>query len=333
MITLQNNTPLNFALIGCGRISRDYLQAVASIPECRLVCVSDICEQAIQSVAERYECKTYPDYHKILEDNHIDAVVICTPPNTHAEITTFFIENDIHVLCEKPFALNSRDAEAMMKLSEGNGRLLMMASKFRYVDDIIKAKDIVDSRILGDIILFENMFCSKVDMRDRWNSNKEISGGGVLIDNGSHSVDIARFLLGPIVEVQAEEGKRAQKLQVEDTSRLYFRTQSGVAGIMDLSWSIHKEKEYYIALYGTEGVLSIGWKGSEYKQSEKPEWIRFGSGYDKIAAFKSQIENFIGSIRGREVPLINAKDGLESVKVIEAAYESMSMNKWVEVKP
>lgn len=208
----------------------------------------------------------------------------------------------------------------------------MMASKFRYVEDVIKAKGIVDSGILGDIVLFENVFCSKVDMKERWNSKKEIAGGGVLVDNGSHSVDIARFLLGPVIKVQTEEGKRVQKLEVEDTTRLYFRTKSDVMGAVDLSWSIHKEQESYVDLFGTEGALSIGWRCSKYRQSEKLHWVNFGKGYDKLAAFSAQIRNFIDSIKGRAMPLINATDGLESVKVIEAAYKSSSINKWVEVQ-
>ncbi|MFX0198871.1 MAG: Gfo/Idh/MocA family protein [Candidatus Hodarchaeota archaeon] len=328
----QENASLNFALIGCGRISQTYLQAIVSVPECRLKGVSDIRKEAAQSVADQYGCRAYSDFRQVLEGNRIDAVIISTPPNTHAEIATFFLENGIHVLCEKPFALNSKDAGLMVRKAEEKGCLLMMASKFRYVEDIIKAKGIVKSGILGDIILFENVFCSKVDMRARWNAEKEIAGGGVLIDNGSHSVDIARFLLGPIVKVQAEEGKRVQKLEVEDTSRLYFRTESDIIGAVDLSWSIHKEQESYIDLYGTEGVLSIGWKCSKYRQSEKLNWVRFGNGYDKISAFERQIKNFVGTIKGVEMPLINATDGLESVKVIEAAYRSANVNKWVEVE-
>jgi len=331
-MTYQKNAPLNFALIGCGRISQVYLQAFASIPECRLKCVSDLCQQAMQNAVGEYACKDYTDFRQILDENHIDAVVVCTPPNTHMEIATFFMENGVHVLCEKPLALNAKEAETMVKMGAGNGCLLMMASKFRYVDDIIKAKSIIESGILGDILLFKNAFCSKVDMKDRWNSKKEISGGGVLIDNGCHSVDIARYLLGPIVKVQAEEGKKVQQLEVEDTSRLYFRTQSNVMGVVDLSWSIPMEKESYIYLYGTKGVLSAGWKSSKYKQNGKIDWIHFGSGYDKISAFRRQICNFIGSIKGTEIPLINGEDSFQSVKVIEAAYKSASMNKWVEIK-
>lgn len=332
MTPKKKKAPLHFCLIGCGRIAQTHIQALTSVPECRLKGVADVRQKVAQSVAEQVGCKAYAEYQQVLDGNHIDAVVISTPPNTHADIAMFFLENGVHVICEKPFALNSKEAALMVKKAEDKGCVLMMASKFRYVDDIIKAKGIVESGILGDIVLFENVFCSKVDMRDRWNSKKEIAGGGVLIDNGCHSLDIARYLLGPIAKIQAEEGKRVQGLQVEDTSRLYFRTESRVMGAIDLSWSIHKEQESYIDLYGTEGALSIGWKCSKYRQSEKLDWIKFGSGYDKLSAFSRQIQNFIGTIKGEEMPLINATDGLESVKVIEAAYKSLHMNKWIEVK-
>ena len=328
----QGNASLNFALIGCGRIAQTHLEAIAANPECKLKGVADVRKRAAKSVAEQFDCKAYSDYHQVLDGNQVDAVVICTPPDTHAEISTFFLENGVHVLCEKPLALSIEDATLMVDTAEKKDCLLMMASKFRYVDDLIKAKGVVDSGILGDIVLFENVFCSKVDMRDRWNANKNVAGGGVLVDNGSHSVDIARYLFGPIAMVQAEEGKRVQKLEVEDTARLYFRTESEAMGAVDLSWSLFKERESYIELFGTEGVLSIGWKCSKYRQSEKLDWVVFGKGYDKLACFSKQLENFVGCLKGRELPVITAIDSLESVKVIEAAYQSMNINKWVKVE-
>jgi len=332
MTKTTSKDSLNFALVGCGRISQTYLEAIAANPECRLEAAADIRKEAVISVADQNGCKAYTDYQQVLDGNHIDAVVICTPPDSHAEISTFFLKNGIHVLCEKPLALTSEQATTMVNTAEENDCLLMMASKFRYIDDLIKAKGVVDSGILGDIVLFENVFCSKVDMRDRWNSDRDVAGGGVLIDNGSHSVDIARYLLGSITKVQADEGKRFQQLEVEDTARLDFRTASGTMGAIDLSWSLYKERESYIELFGTEGVLSIGWKCSKYRQSEKLDWVIFGKGYDKQAAFRRQLKNFVGSIKGKDLPLITAMDSLESVKVIEAAYKSMSMNKWVEVR-
>jgi len=332
MTPAKKNYQLRIALIGCGRISQTHLQAISTLQDlCQLKAVSDVRESAAISVAEQYGCKAFADYRQVVDGDKIEAVIIASPPSTHAEIAMFFLEQGIHVLCEKPLAIRVADAEQMVKKASERDCRLMMASKYRYVDDVIKAKGIVESGILGDVMLFENVFCSKVDMRDRWNAQKQIAGGGVLVDNGCHSVDIARYLLGPIEKVQAEEGRRVQKLEVEDTARLYFRTKSDTMGAVDLSWSIHKEQESYVNLYGTEGVLSIGWKCSKYRQSEKMHWIPFGKGYDKNVAFSSQIKNFIGAIRGKEAPLITPNDGLESVRVIETAYRSMQTNKWIEV--
>jgi len=329
--TKKVNEPLNFALIGCGGIAQTHLLAIDEVSEAKLIAVADVNEEAAQLAADQYKCTASKDYRSLLNGKTIDAAVICTPPNTHAEIANFFLKKGVHVLCEKPFALNSKQAMLMVKTAEENDCLLMMASKFRYVEDIIWAKSLIASGILGEIVLFENVFCSHVDMKNRWNSNRELAGGGVLIDNGSHSIDIARFLLGPLVKVQAEKGRNVQGLEVEDTAHIYFKTHLDTQGVIDLSWSIHKERDSYVEIFGTQGVLSIGWKTSKYRQSETLKWVEFGTGYDKLGAFKRQLENFVASIKGRENPLITSIDGLESVRAIEASYKSMDKDKWVVV--
>jgi len=207
----------------------------------------------------------------------------------------------------------------------------MMASKFRFVDDVVRAKGMLQSGFLGKPVLFENIFCSRVDMSKRWNSRKRISGGGVLVDNGTHSVDIARFLLGPIAYVQAQFGFQIQDIAVEDTATLYLRSTGGVMGTVDLSWSINKEVDSYINIYGTEGTACIGWRESKYKLYEKDKWETFGKGYDKLESFLNQINHFIDCIIYRKKPIISALDGLESVRVIETAYWSSRVNKWMKV--
>jgi predicted dehydrogenase len=239
----------------------------------------------------------------------------------------------VHVLCEKPLTIQLADAKALVQAVQQAPRVLMMASKFRFVDDVVKAKGIIDAGILGRVVLFENVFCSRVDMRNRWNSKKAIAGGGVLFDNGTHSVDIARFLVGPIVTVQAQHGIQVQDIEVEDTCRVYFQSATGVMGSIDLSWSIHKDTDSYINVYGTEGSLSIGWRESKYRQHEKLHWVVFGEGYNKQQAFLSQLRHFLRCVRGVEQPLLSPLDGLESVRVIEAAYRSSQVNKWMELEP
>jgi predicted dehydrogenase len=154
----------------------------------------------------------------------------------------------------------------------------------------------------------------------------------VLIDNGTHSVDIMRYFLGPIAEVQVVEGKRSQGLSVEETIRIFVRSESGVLGSIDLSWSINKELDSYINIYGSQGTIQVGWKESKYRQSSSRDWIVFGKGYNKVQAFTSQIDNFAGAIRGEEALLITAEEALGSVEVIEAAYADLRRHHWTPVK-
>jgi predicted dehydrogenase len=169
-------------------------------------------------------------------------------------------------------------------------------------------------------------------MASRWNSRRKMSGGGVLIDNGCHSVDVARFLLGPIERVQAQFGRQLQPLEVEDTARLLFIARSGAMGSVDLSWSLEKNVTSYVRLYGSRGTLEIGWRTSRYRLEGEEKWTVFGTGYDKLAAFQSQLRNFARTILGTEAPLITTEDALQSVLVIDAAYRSASADKWIQVK-
>src|SRR2546422_4529118 len=161
-----------------------------------------------------------------------------------------------------------------------------MGSKFRYVDDVIRAKSIVMSGILGEIILFENAFTARVDMSSRWNSDAAISGGGVLIDNGSHAVDLMRYFLGPLADVQVVEGKRVQALPVEDTVRIFVHSVSGVMGSIDLSWSLNKELDSYLNIYGSHGPSPIGWGESKHRQASSRDWVAVRHAYHQAAAIR-----------------------------------------------
>jgi predicted dehydrogenase len=322
---------VRFAMVGAGAISQSYAQAFESCTSAALVAVADVRPEAAKALAQGFGCPSYDSYQAMAAAETFDAAIVCTPPATHPEITSFLLGRGTHVLCEKPLAIDTVSATQMLEASRRSGAKLTMGSKFRYVDDVIRAKSIVASGILGEIVLFENAFTARVDMSTRWNSNPKISGGGVLIDNGAHSIDIIRYFLGPIADVQVIEGKRIQGLNVEDTVRVFARSTSGVMGNIDLSWSINKELDSYINIFGSNGTISVGWKESKYRQSSSRDWIVFGKGYNKVQAFRSQIENFARSIRGDETLLITAEDALASVQVIEAAYASLKQQNWVAV--
>jgi len=322
---------LRFGMIGAGAIAQAYAEAFRNWDVARLVAVADIRPEAAKALAEGIGCQSYSSYSAMAKKEKLDAVVVCTPPVTHPKICLDFLERKVHVLCEKPLSIDVKNAKLMVETARSAQVKLTMASKFRYVEDVIRAKSIVASGILGEIVLFENAFTSRVDMSLRWNAESKISGGGVLIDNGTHSVDLMRYFIGPLAEVQVVEGKRVQGLAVEDTVRIFVRSISGVMGTIDLSWSINKELDSYINIYGSHGTVFVGWKESKYRQSSSRDWVVFGNGYDKVQAFRSQINNFSKAIRGEENLLITAEDALASVEVIEAAYAALRQNQWTTV--
>jgi predicted dehydrogenase len=330
-MTGRFDQPLRFALIGAGGIAQSYVEVFRGCTSARVVAVADPRLEVARAAAAGLGSEAFASAEELLDRVECDAALVCTPPVTHVDICLDLLSRGIPVLCEKPLTLDLSSARKLLERSEETGVLLTMAAKFRYVDDMIRAKSIVDSGILGEIVLFENVFASRVTMAGRWNADPEISGGGVLIDNGTHSVDVARYFLGPISEVTAVEGKRVQQLPVEDTARLFVLSSDRVHGTIDLSWSLDKEVDSYIEIYGSNGTITVGWRESRYRQASSPDWVRFGSGYDKIDAMRRQVANFCGAVHGREQLLITAEDALASVAVIEAAYASMAEDHWFRV--
>lgn len=328
---MSDTNPVRFGLVGAGAIAQTYAQAFADSESVELVAVADTRLESAKAMAEADGCAAFESAEAMAEEMDLQAVVICTPPSTHRDICRVFIERGIPVLCEKPLSIDRETAVDILDMARQHNVLISMASKFRFVADVSQAKALIESGIIGEVILFENVFTGHVDMRTRWNSDPEVSGGGVLIDNGTHSVDITRYFLGELAELQVMEGNRVQQLSVEDTVKMFVRSRAGVLASIDLSWSMSKEQPYYIAVYGSAGTLLVGWKESKYRRAGDQEWTVFGNGYDKKAAFVRQLENFAGSIRGEQQMLVTPAEALASVEVIEAAYLALEQQNWQPV--
>lgn len=325
-LNLENRI-ISFGLVGAGRIAQTYVEAFQATSLAKLVAVTDTRPEAAAAIAETYKVTAVPDIASMAE-MEIDAVVIATPPFTHCELSLFFLEKGISVLCEKPVSSRVSEAKAIRDAAHAHGCLFTMASKFRYVEDVVRAKGIFTSGILGQVILFENCFAGRVDMSTRWNADRTQSGGGVLIDNGTHSVDIMRYFLGALGEVQVTEAPRSQRLNVEETIQMNVRSRSGVLATCNLSWSLTNVSDHFIEIFGTEGTLRVGWKESFFQQEGSRNWVRFGGGYSKIKAFQDQLDNFSAAICGTDKLLITAEDAIASVEAIEAGYASLRERRW-----
>jgi predicted dehydrogenase len=319
------------ALVGAGWIAQSYAQVLLESETAELVAVADTDLDAASRLADTFGCRVFDSHSSLLRWGDFDAALVCTPPSSHAFIVLELLRAGIHVLCEKPLSVDVASARRMLHVADRMGVRLTMASKFRYVGDVIQAKAFITSGVLGEVLAFENTFASNVRMAGRWHSNPSVSGGGVIIDNGTHSVDILRYLCGPISAVSAYEGVRIQDLPVEDTAHVVARTAAGTLASIDLSWSCTLENESYLRVYGTEGAITLGWARARYRHGSNLSWISFGSGYNKREALSAEMDNFCRAIRGEEELLITADDALASVQTIAAAYRSLRADQWVAV--
>ena len=153
-----NKTQVRFGLIGAGAIAQTYVKSFGDCRNAELVAVADVRKEAADAIAGDVGCDALDSHEKMLDEAKLDAVVICTPPATHEPIALACFHRELHVLCEKPLAMSGESARRILSAAQASGVRFTMASKFRYVQDVIKAKSLVESGILGDIILFENTF-------------------------------------------------------------------------------------------------------------------------------------------------------------------------------
>jgi predicted dehydrogenase len=321
---------IRLALVGAGAIGKTHAAAAFAAPGMRLVAVCDAeLDRALEVAGDA--ANAYCSLDAMLAAEQIDGAIVATPPITHRDITERLAAHGVNVLCEKPLATTPKDARAMMRAAGRYDVIVSMASKFRFVDDVRRARELIRNGDIGELLLLENAFTSAVPMAGRWNSRPEISGGGVIIDNGTHAVDLFRYLAGPLESVRATEYRRYQQLEVEDTAMLVARAQSGVVAMSDLSWTIDKRLPYYLRIHGSEGTIDLGWKAAHLQRNGEAQAHVIGTGYSKNDAFRGLLTNFARAIAGEEPIEVSASEAIASVSAIDAAYRAMSRTNWPAV--
>lgn len=323
---------MRIGLIGLGRAGGVHFDAWKLVKGSQVTAVCDPSSVA-RKRARDLGIATYTNPSVMLEKADLDAVVIAAPPADHADLATQCLERGLHVLCEKPLALTTWDALKMLQTASRRRRVLLLATKFRHVPELATARDLIAAGKIGDPVAFEVSFCSPVDMSRRWNSQRARAGGGVIIDNGCHAFDIVSYLFGTVTRVQANLHKSQQRLSVEDGATIQVRAGDGIVGKLDVSWSLSTGRDSYVAVYGSKGVIEVGWRTSRVKYGNQ-DWESLGGSYDKIDAHRRMLTCFVESCEGTGTPWISTVECLRTVAAVEAAYRSIHSGgwEWVDMK-
>jgi predicted dehydrogenase len=313
---------IRMAIVGCGRIAAQHAAAIEAHPETYLVAAADSHPEARRSFEERWRCRTHASIDRLLAEEEVDAAIVCTPPALHLPHVERLMFAGKHVLCEKPLAPTSTAARSMVVRARATDRTLMASTKFRFVPDLHETRRRTDAGEIGRPLSCEVAFCAPVAVDGRWMSQPELSGGGVVMDNGSHAFDVLATAMGtdPVV-VAAAFGPRISSPAVEDTAEIQVRLGSGIVGRIGLSWSHFTKDLDYFVVHGTQGTIRTGWAGSCVRRHGERDWTAFGWGYDKTAAFAAQLEDFLETLRGG-CPSVAPEAAVRAVEFVEEVYRA-----------
>lgn len=331
-----------FAIIGCGRISYKHIEAlINNAKESELVAVCDIVKEKANERKKQYEeainnsnVKVYKDYIKMLEDEEIDVVSICTESGYHAKHSIDCLNRGKHVLVEKPMALSIKDADEMIKLAKDNNLKLGVCHQNRFNPPIQKLRRAIEEGRFGKLI---NGTARILWTRDDnyykqapWRGTKELDGG-TLMNQCIHNIDLLQWMMGSEVErIHCERGTFLRNIEMEDFGAILIRFKNGSIGIVEGSACVYpKNLEETLSIFGEKGTVVIGglavneiktWQFADERDYDKEDIDSevdniYGKGHTPL------YKDFIDAINKDKEPLISGEEGKKAMEIILRAYE------------
>jgi predicted dehydrogenase len=336
------------AIIGCGQIAK-YLHVpdYSVCPQAELVAFCDIIPEKAQALAARYapEARVYRDYKKMLKEVKPDAVSVCVPNYLHAQITIDALNAGAHVNVEKPMAASSAEAQRMIDAAKKNKTILNVDQSQRVYPVHKKAKEVIDSGIMGKILQVTAMFGHEGPENwsptGKWFFRKKEARFGAMADLGVHKADLIRYLTGKeVAEVSGYFARLEKKnCDVEDNFVSWLKFADGTMGTLAASWTVKGMEANYMILHCENGSLRVGELPDKplVAQLIKP---RCEIVFEVPAPVTNDDDSwglgvsgaFVRAILGLEPPYCPGEEGKKSLEVILAAEKSALTKRTVTLK-
>jgi predicted dehydrogenase len=324
---------MRIGIIGCGGVAESHAHGYSENSECKIVQVFDLNSNSAKVFAEKTQSRPVESIQDMINSREVDAVSICTPPVAHFDNCRPFLEAGIPVLCEKPLELNAARATELAELAEKSGTLFMIGFTHRFHAPVREALKIVKSGAIGRPIYFRNAFGGYVCRSGDHRSNPAISGGGCLIDTSCHSVDLFRLFMGEVKTIHAKVDNIVQKTPVEDIGFISIVGQNGSHGHIMSTNSLPVVRNMF-EIHGTEATLTVNYyipRRPDLTIQNKNEETERAIEVSGPFKFTAMISHFLDCIKNDTPPESTVHDGLQSSRIIEAAYQSSKTNKAIEI--
>lgn len=341
---------MNYALIGCGRISVNHIKA-ALTNDFNIVALCDIIPERMEEIISKFKLeesnvKRYLDYHKMIDENELDLVAIATESGKHAEIAIDCIKHHINIIIEKPMAMNIKDADMIIKLSEIYGIKVAACHQNRFNIAVQKTKRALDDGRFGKL--------SHGAINVRWNRNRDyynqatwrgtwMQDGGALMNQCIHGIDLLRWIMGEdILEVYGVTKQQYHNyLETEDLGLAIVKFKNGSIATVEGTTNVYPQNlEETLYIFGENGTVKLGGKSTNtidiwnFKDSKEEDIINLG--------LKEQTNNVYGNghvslysdmkeaIYHDRSPYVNAYDGKNALELVLGIYKSQKEGKAIK---
>jgi predicted dehydrogenase len=321
---------LRLGLLGAGTIADIHTGSLKSIPEARVTRIHAASESDRTSLAAKRGAVAVDDPQEVIGADDVDAVLVCTPTESHADYTVAALEAGKHVFCEKPMALRLDDADRMIAASERSGKVLMVGLVLRWFHEFRKIHDLVTGGTVGTVKIARTTRAAGFPRgRDDWYADHDRSGG-LAMDMITHDYDFLRWCFGEVDRVMAR-GLAPRGLDHLDYCLVLLRFRSGVIAHVEGSWA-HPAGTFFTRadLAGTEGSISFdSRKAVPFTMSRHQTSTGGGSGVAvpespvEASPYLQEMRHFLSACRG-EAPLqVTAQDGRAALRIALAVNESI----------
>lgn len=337
---------LGFGIIGCGVVAPYHINGVLEAEGAELVAVCDAIEERAKAFGEKYDVEWHTDYHQLLGRKDIDVVNICTPSGLRSHIAVDAARAGKHIIVEKPIDITLEGADRIIRAADQAGVKLMCIFQLRYGEGINKVQNAIREGKLGRMVLASayvkwhrpQEYYDSAAWRGTW----DLEGGGVLMTQATHTVDLLQWIMGPVKSVYAKMSTLAHNIEVEDTLVALLTYENGALGTIEATTASHPGLPAKLEFYGDNGTIIVEadrihtWivKGAEEVEAgEATDVAKAASDSTTFGdvGHKLQIKEMVSVVNEDKEPLINGPEGRKAVELILAIYQSAKSGKVVEL--